>query len=255
MGTAKGHGLRGEATAYHRAQARLDRDGHPRGKQSPMSELVHRQRQALCDMLADLTPEQWAAQTLCAGWDAADVAAHLVVREREPWAAPGIVVRGRLAELTARRYAAWKARGPRRLVQALRSGPPWPLSGALGDGQAVEDWIHEQDIRRGAAALPTAQPDPQLAEVLWHAVRRMGLRTFAVHTPMVIELSDGTRRHRLRARRRAPVAMSTTAPPDVTISGPVSELLLYTVGRAGTRVTVFGDPAAEAALTRHRRAI
>jgi len=125
----------------------------------------------------------------------------------------------------------------------------------LGDGQAVEDWIHEQDIRRGDAALPTVEPDPQLAEVLWHATRRMGARTLAVRAPMVIGLSDGTRRHRLQARRRAPVALPTTAPPDITISGPVSERLLYTVGRAGAQVTVFGDPAAEAVLARHRRSI
>lgn len=220
-----------------------------------MSELVHRQRQALCDLLAGLTPEQWAAPTLCTGWDAADVAAHLIVREREPWAAPGIVVGGRLAEVTARRYAAWKARGHRRLVQALRSGPPWLLSGALGDAQAVEDWIHEQDIRRGGAGLTTPEPDPPLAEALWRAVGRMGVRTLAVGAPLVIELTDGSRRHRLRARSRAPVAMSTSAPPDVTISGPISELLLYTTGRAGAEVAVTGNPAGTALLARHRRAL
>jgi uncharacterized protein (TIGR03085 family) len=220
-----------------------------------VSELVHRQRQELCDMLADLSPEQWAAPTLCAGWDAADVAAHLIVREREPWAAPGLVVGGPLAELTARRRAVWKARGHRRLVQALRSGPPWPLSGALGDSQAAEDWIHEQDIRRGGAGLTTPAPDPPLAEVLWRAVRRLGARTLAVGAPLVIELTDGMRHHRLRARRRAPVAVSTSAPPDLTISGPISELLLYTAGRSGADVAVFGDPAGASLLSGHRRAI
>ncbi|HSK96017.1 MAG TPA: maleylpyruvate isomerase family mycothiol-dependent enzyme [Euzebyales bacterium] len=220
-----------------------------------MSELVHRQRQGLCDMLADLTPEQWAAPTLCAGWDAADVAAHLIVREREPWTAPGLVVGGRLAKLTAQRYAAWKARGHRRLVQALRSGPPWPLSGVLGDSQAVEDWIHEQDIRRGGAGLPTPEPDAPLAEALWRAVRRIGARTLAVGAPLIIELTDGLRHHRLKARGRAPLAMSTSAPPDVIISGPISELLLYIAGRSGAEVAVSGDPENVSLLARHRRRI
>jgi uncharacterized protein (TIGR03085 family) len=219
-----------------------------------VTELVHRQRQGLCDMLAHLSPQQWSAETLCAGWDAADVAAHLVVREREPWAGPGILFGGRLADVTKRRYAAWKARGHQRLVQALRSGPPWPLS-ALGDSQAVEDWIHEQDIRRGGAGLPTIEPDPQLAETLWSAIRRFGARAFAIGVPAVIELTDGTRHHRLQSRTRAPLALPTSAPSDITIAGPISELLLYTVGRAGANVTVFGDPAIQARLESRNRSI
>jgi uncharacterized protein (TIGR03085 family) len=220
-----------------------------------VSELVHRQRQGLCDMLAHLSPEQWSAETLCRGWDAADVAAHLVVREREPWAGPGIVFGGRLAELTNRRYAAWKARGHQRLVQALRSGPPWPLSGALGDAQAVEDWIHEQDIRRGGAALATIEPDPQLAEALWRAIRRFGARSFAIGIPAVIEMTDGIRHHRLQSRAKAPLALPTSATSDITIAGPVSELLLYTAGRAGSNVTIFGDPGIQARLEARNRSI
>jgi uncharacterized protein (TIGR03085 family) len=206
-------------------------------------------------MLAGLTAEQWAAETLCTGWDAADVAAHLVVREREPWASPGIVVRGRLAELTARRYAAWKARGHRRLVQALRSGPPWPLSGVFGDYQAVEDWIHEQDIRRGDARLATTHPDPQLAEALWRGVRRIGVRTLALGTTAVTELTDGMRHVRLQARPRVGLAVPTSAPPDITIAGPVGELLLFTAGRAGANVTVFGDREVQSLVLNRRRAI
>lgn len=39
-------------------------------------------------MLADLDDTQWEAETLCTGWDAGDVAAHLVVRERESGPCP-----------------------------------------------------------------------------------------------------------------------------------------------------------------------
>jgi uncharacterized protein (TIGR03083 family) len=35
---------------------------------------------AVADLLAGLTPEQWEAQSLCAGWRARDVAGHLVWR-------------------------------------------------------------------------------------------------------------------------------------------------------------------------------
>jgi uncharacterized protein (TIGR03085 family) len=218
-----------------------------------VSELVHRQRQGLCDTLAGLTPDQWAAETLCKGWDAADVAAHLIVRERELWAAPGIVLRGPFAKLTRRRYAAWKSRGHQRLVQALRAGPPWPLSGVFGDGQAVEDWIHEQDIRRGASGLATREPDPQLAEALWRGTRRLAARTLAISVDAVIELTDGIHQHRLQIRHRMPLALPTAAAPDVTITGPVAELLLYVAGRAGANVALWGDTGVQHALASPRR--
>jgi uncharacterized protein (TIGR03085 family) len=220
-----------------------------------VSELVHQQRHALCDMLGTLAPAQWSAETLCTGWDAADVAAHLIVREREPWAAPGIVFGGPARALTERRRTRWKARGHQRLVEALRSGPPWPLSGPLGDYQAVEDWIHEQDIRRGGAGLDRLQPEPQLAEELWRAIRRLGARTLALGVDVVIELTDGARHHRLQARRRMPLALPTSAHPDVTIAGPVGELLLYTTGRTVAEVTTSGDDRAQALLASRNRSI
>jgi uncharacterized protein (TIGR03085 family) len=220
-----------------------------------VSELVHRQRQDLCDMLAGLSPEQWASGTLCAGWDAGDVAAHLVVREREPWAAPGIVFGGPFGAVTQRRYAAWKARGKQRLVAALRAGPPWPLSGPLGDAQAVEDWIHEQDIRRGGAGLAAPEPDPQLAEALWAAARRISARTLAIGTDAVIELNDGIHRHRVQARGRSRRARPTTLAPNVTITGSVAELLLYVAGRSGADIIVTGDDAVRSALESHNRSL
>ena len=44
------------------------------------------ERQALCDLLADIGPDQ---PTLCTGWRTADLAAHLVLRERRPDAGAG----------------------------------------------------------------------------------------------------------------------------------------------------------------------
>src|SRR5262249_60545235 len=53
---------------------------------------------ALCDTLERVGP---AAPTLCEGWTTADLAAHLVVRERKPLAGPGIVLGGPFASYTA----------------------------------------------------------------------------------------------------------------------------------------------------------
>lgn len=50
------------------------------------------ERQGLSDLLLELGPD---ASTLCAGWDTVDLAVHLVVvRERKPLAAPGILLGG-----------------------------------------------------------------------------------------------------------------------------------------------------------------
>jgi uncharacterized protein (TIGR03085 family) len=213
-------------------------------------------RRQLCDLLASLTIEQWTAETLCAGWDAADIAAHLIAREREPWTGPGLVLGGVFAELTDRRRAAWKARGREALLGALRAGPPWPLTiGPLEGTQVVEDWIHEQDVRRGGAGLSTPPPGAELERLLWAATRRFATRTLAVHSDVVIELTDGRRRRRLSARRRRPVATSTDAAPDVTITGTVAELLLYAVGRNGAEVVVTGDAAATSLLAASARAV
>ena len=51
--------------------------------------LASRERAALCDLFAEVGPD---APTLCAGWTTRDLAAHLLVRERRPWASAGIVV-------------------------------------------------------------------------------------------------------------------------------------------------------------------
>lgn len=217
---------------------------------------ARQRRDELCDTLGSLTIEQWTAETLCEGWDAGDIAAHLIVREREPWAAPGIVLGGPFGDLTDQRRRAWKARGRERLMTVLRSGPPWPLTTPWLEGtQVVEDWIHEQDVRRGGAGLTTPEPDRRLDAALWHAALRFGARTLSLDGDTVIELTDGRRSHRMRTRRRVPIAVPTGAAPDVTVTGPASELLLYAVGRDGAKVEVSGDDDAVGLLEASSRSV
>src|ERR1700722_8813676 len=44
---------------------------------SDLWRVIHKERAALVDDLAGLTPEQWATPLLCGGWNVHDVVAHL----------------------------------------------------------------------------------------------------------------------------------------------------------------------------------
>ena len=220
-----------------------------------MPSLVRQRRDELCDLLVELTDEQWQAETLCVGWDAGDVAAHLIVREREPWTGPGLFLGGPFAALNDRRREATKARGRAAMVATLRAGPPWPLSGPLAASQIVEDWIHEQDVRRGGAATAAGAPDDRLGPLLWTSAKRFARRTLALGADLVVELTDGTRRHRLRSRHMAPLATATCDEPDVTVAGAAGELLLYVAGRDRADVTVTGEDRARAVLAASPRSL
>lgn len=51
--------------------------------------LARSERSALADLLEQVGPAQ---PTLCAGWDTEDLLAHLLVRERRPDAAAGMLI-------------------------------------------------------------------------------------------------------------------------------------------------------------------
>ncbi|NNG19386.1 maleylpyruvate isomerase family mycothiol-dependent enzyme [Naumannella sp. ID2617S] len=114
--------------------------------------LVHAERHALIDDLAELTPEQWETPSLAAGWSVHDVAAHLIDNALATFG-------GLLAAMVRARFdfdrqndqgvAAQRGADPAETLQRLRSvadrtsGPPAPLASRL-----VEEIAHGEDIRR-----------------------------------------------------------------------------------------------------------
>jgi uncharacterized protein (TIGR03085 family) len=79
------------------------------------------ERAQLADLLGELGPD---APALLPPWTTRDIAAHLVLRERDPLAGPGLVLPGAWTRLAARRQAALAQRDFTWLVATLRSGPP-----------------------------------------------------------------------------------------------------------------------------------
>ncbi|MGH8989581.1 MAG: TIGR03085 family metal-binding protein, partial [Acidimicrobiales bacterium] len=109
-----------------------------------MSAYAQSERRELCELLDEVGPD---APTLCEGWNAQDLAAHLVLRERRPDAAVGILVR-RLRPYTDRVQRELRDRPWPSLVDKVRSGPPALLRPVDELVNVVELFVHHEDLRR-----------------------------------------------------------------------------------------------------------
>lgn len=194
--------------------------------------LAARERQELCDLLDRLGPE---VPTLCTGWTARDLAAHLVLRERRMDAAPGIVLPA-LAGYTARVTRGLAQLPWSELVDLIRTGPPWwsPLSvPVLGDkGNTMEFFVHHEDVRRAQRGWTHRPADARRARELW-AVLRLAARGFYHNSPVgvVLRTPEGLQCTARRAER------------SVIVIGSPEELTLYTYRRGLAVVELDGDEA------------
>lgn len=193
-----------------------------------------REREALCDLLLALGPD---APTLCEGWTTADLAAHLVVRERNPVASIGIVL-GPAAGLHDRAVERAKRRSSYTdLVERIRRGAPlhWKPVDTLFNTQ--EYFVHHEDVRRGGGDH-TPRPDDEIAELddaVWAMLRRGGGYATRACKGMGIDLvrPDGETIHARRGE------------PHVSLVGRPTELVLYLMGRRdAAQVKLEGDPDA-----------
>jgi uncharacterized protein (TIGR03085 family) len=174
-----------------------------------------RERWALCDLLMELGP---GSPTLCAGWRSADLAAHLLTRDRRPDAALGAAIN--LAPLKA--WATRLQQGVRdtetwaTLVSRVRSGPP-PLLRPLDQAiNTIEYFVHHEDLRRGQPNWGTRDLEAADQAQLW---RRLGALRFTLHAPAGRAESPGFE----------PVVLSKRGGP--TVKGPVGEVVLWLLGR------------------------
>jgi uncharacterized protein (TIGR03085 family) len=211
------------------------------------------ERQALCDLLAELGPEQ---PTLCAGWRTADLAAHLVLRERRPDAALG-VLGGPLAGHTRRAQARLLRETPfPRLVELIRSGPPrlslFGLPGADERGNAVEFFVHHEDVRRARPGWEPRKLSDGQSDYLWRQLRlaRLMLRRAPVGVEFARADADGA----LPPDHGAPLRITAKArAPMVTVTGTPAELTMWAFGRAdASRVRLAGSDPDVAALASGR---
>jgi uncharacterized protein (TIGR03085 family) len=196
---------------------------------------AQRERAALVETMRSVGPE---APTLCEGWNTRDLAAHLVIREYRPDAAPGILI-PLFARHTANvqndvaQHTDWDE-----LVDRVASGPPVysPLKLLDPVANVAEMFIHHEDVRRAQPGWEPRVLEPALASMLRRTLPLMGRLTLAkVPGRLALRTPEGK------------TMLTTGWGPYVTVTGAPQELLLFSVGRRA-RVEFDGDASAVQAV-------
>jgi uncharacterized protein (TIGR03085 family) len=190
------------------------------------------ERAALADTFGTTGPD---APTLCEGWTSRDLLAHLLVRERQPWLAGGIVLPA-LAPLTEKGMSGYADASWDAMVDELRSGPPvWspfrvPAVDTLANG--AEFFVHHEDVRRGGTDWEPRPADATRDGRLWEVATRTG-RFQVRRSPVGVAVR----------RPEGAVHVLRTGPGLVTVVGPPAEIVLHLFGRDAARVELEGAPS------------
>jgi len=190
--------------------------------------LARAEREDLLDLLGTLTPEQWRAPSLCAGWSVHDVVAHVLSyeelgpRQLAARFARGSFRFGRVNAVGLREYA---GRSPAELTDLLRRHlTPTGLTAGLGGAIALTDGlIHHQDIRR-PLGLPRAVPAERV---------RPALRT-ALFAPTLLGVV------RVRDVRLVATDLDWAFGRGPEVRGTAEALLMAVAGRRGIAAELSG---------------
>lgn len=203
-----------------------------------MSTHAKRERLLLADLLETEGPD---APTLCEGWNTRDLAAHVVVRERRPDAAGGILIK-QLASRLDRVMAEFTEKPYEELIQLIRTGPPrfspFSLKQIDEASNAIEFYVHTEDVRRAQPDWVPRELDSVFQDALWSRLER-GARLMGRGAPtgLVLRRPDGQ------------TAVAHRGTPVVTVTGEPSELVMFVHGRQNTAdVELEGDKEAIARL-------
>lgn len=206
-----------------------------------MSTPATRERQQFADDLVTAGPD---APTLCEGWSARDLAAHVVVRERRLDAAAGIVISA-LSDHTDKVQAKRAAGDWAVLVEQVRNGPPkWSPTRIDKVDRAVntiEFFVHTEDVRRAAPGWTPRDLPADLADDLATALERAA-KMLTKSAPTGVTLAPEGRE----------TIVAHAGAPMVAVSGPIGELVLFVYGRQDHAQVEFDGP--EAAVVELRAA-
>lgn len=208
--------------------------------------IAQRERAALVTTMRGAGPEH---PTLCGEWTTRDLAAHLVIRERRPDAAPGILI-PKFADYTQRvqnQVASendWNV-----LLDQIASGPPLLSPFKLLDPivNVAEMFIHHEDVRRAQKDWAPRALDAGTTSTL---ARRLGLmaRMTMSKTPAHVSLRTPDGKVVATVNKGAKGA-------TVVVTGEPGELLMFIAGRDEAVLEFSGDEAAVAAVKQGERGL
>jgi len=204
-----------------------------------MASFARTERSALADALLAAGPN---APTLCDGWVTRDLAAHLVVRERRPDAAAGIMIKALAGHLRKVQDGVAAGDYPQ-LVGKVRTPAALVRPGFMEEAvNLVEFFIHHEDVRRAAPGWTPRALDGGYEAALGGRVRssaRLSARRFpariAVRAPGVEPFTVGA------------------GGEELTVAGPPGELLLFFTGRQSAADVEITGPDALAERLRGAR--
>jgi uncharacterized protein (TIGR03085 family) len=205
--------------------------------------VLRAERAELLGTLRSVGPD---APTLCDGWTAATLAAHIVVSEQQAgvplsvaypiWrvasARTGAKLRGSATNIGDRRMVMAEARGWDWLLRRLASGPP-RLFGVrlIAELRLVEEFIHHEDVRRANGGQPRTLSAPMSERLLAGMLAISEIAMFAEgRAGIEVRLRDG------QAYRVG------DGEARVQVTGDVGEVTLWLAGRGSAAdVDVDGE--------------
>lgn len=202
-----------------------------------MTRHAQTERLELCTAFREVGPD---APTMCEGWDARDLAIHLVIRDgKRPAALVGQAIpflRNRYID-AARELSAMDFDA---LVDIVADGPakfsPAALPPVDSLMNTVEFYVHHEDVLRAQQEWEPRQLDMSLNKTLWNAGRLALFQAAAAKQKLCITF-DSPEFGMCRAGSRSA--------PALTVHGPAQELVLWAFGRTSVaRVETYGEPAA-----------
>lgn len=195
--------------------------------------LTESERTEMCALMLELGPD---APTLNEGWNVLDLAAHLVTREHDLWAAGGIIWGGPFAVALEWAMDRRRSQGLDRLVATIRQGEPFWWRPLPDGAQLTEYFIHHEDVRRPNGLAPrTDRPDLD---------RKLSRLVAVSARTMLRKVSSG-----VTLRSAGETLAEHGAEPRAVLEGPPGELLLYLSGRREAAfVDLSGDADTVAAL-------
>jgi len=199
-----------------------------------MESMSRSERAALCNTALEAGE---LAPTLCGSWTVKDLVIHLLVRERDPLGAPGILV-PRLERLTDRSARRLASQDFSSLVERVRNGPPrWSPMALPALDRAVntlEYFVHHEDIRRAGVDWKPRELTEREQRAIWKSISVAG-KALARPAGVPVEIcwpgDDGDR-----------TAVLRKGEDPAVVSGAPAELALFLFGREQHSGLEFAGP-------------